>query len=242
MPHRHAIHRLVLVAGLLGWALPGFAAPTITPQMFEDMAHSITGQADLPVETLKVLERDGQLFFISGNGRYVFRGEVYDTWTQTPIDTIPQARHSASRILLDKMGVRISELFTLQLGDGPQQVVFFTDPQCTHCHALADEARALGAEYTFWLVPVPALGDESNRLVRRLACARDTGQQLAALLNGTIGDLATLETCPDEGYTRNLLTATRIGVDGIPYLIAADGRVSRGRPGNFKHWLAGEAN
>lgn len=241
MPHRHAIHRLLLV-GLLASALPGLAAPAITPQMFEEMAQSITGQAELPVETLKVLERNGQLFFVSGNGRYLFRGELYDTWTQAPIDTLQQARQSVSRVPLDKMGVQISELFALRLGEGPHQVVFFTDPQCSHCHALADEARALGAQYTFWLVPVPALGDESNRLVRRLACARDPDQQLAALLNGTIDDLATLERCPEAAYTRNLLTATRIGVDGIPYLIAADGRVSRGRPGNFALWLAGEAH
>jgi thiol:disulfide interchange protein DsbC len=232
---------LALVVGL-GFAEISHAAKPITPSTVEQVAKSITGQASLPVDGLKVLEANGKLYFISGNGRYVFRGEVYDTWLQSHIDTIAQAQESSSRILLSKMGVRIDDLLTVRMGHGAKEVVFFTDPQCSQCHALANEADQYTNEYTFVFVPVPALGDESNRLIKRLACARDERQQLDALLHGTIEQLETLNKCPEEKYAKSLVTANLLGVDGIPYLISDDGRVSRGRPKNFEAWLSGKGD
>ncbi|QEU26674.1 DsbC family protein [Pseudomonas luteola] len=232
---------LALVVGL-GLAESALAAKPITPQTIEQAAKTITGQASLPVDGMKVLQSEGKLYFISGNGRYVFRGEVYDTWLQSHIDTIAQAQESSSRILLSKMGVKVDDLLSIRMGHGAKEVVFFTDPQCSYCHALANEANQYTSEYTFVFVPVPALGDESNRLIKRLACARDERQQLDALLNGTIEQLETLNKCPEEKYAKSLVTANLLGVDGIPYLISDDGRVSRGRPKNFEAWLSGKGD
>ncbi|WP_409440508.1 disulfide isomerase DsbC N-terminal domain-containing protein, partial [Pseudomonas sp.] len=115
---------LALVAGL-GLAESALAAKPITPQTIEQAAKTITGQASLPVDGMKVLQSEGKLYFISGNGRYVFRGEVYDTWLQSHIDTIAQAQESSSRILLSKMGVKIDDLLSIRMGHGAKEVVFF---------------------------------------------------------------------------------------------------------------------
>ncbi|OZT19298.1 disulfide isomerase, partial [Salmonella enterica subsp. enterica serovar Heidelberg] len=39
-------------------------------------------------------------------------------------------------------------------------------------------------------------------------------------------------------YDQTLLPAHFIGFEGVPFVVAPDGRVSKGRPSNLKSWLA----
>ncbi len=135
------------------------------------------------------------------------------------------------------MGLDIESLNMVSLGSGPKQVIAFVDQRCQYCHALMSDAKTLANQYTFKFVAIPVLGEESNQLAKAMSCAKNKKQALTALLNNTLDKLPTQAPCPTEKYDRTLLTAQLMNIEGVPYVIAPDGRISYGRPANLKGWL-----
>ena len=76
-----------------------------------------------------VKTKSGQTYFVSKNGRFVFQGQLIDTWFRRTIDELSEARN-AHRVPLEKMGVKLDELATLSFGnqDIPKQATIFVDP------------------------------------------------------------------------------------------------------------------
>ncbi|TFT44863.1 DsbC family protein, partial [Proteus mirabilis] len=60
-----------------------------------------------------------------------------------------------------------------------------------------------------------------------------------ALLNGRISNLEQDDTCNLEPMQRTLVTAQILGIQGVPFIVANDGRISRGRPYDLSAWLEG---
>jgi thiol:disulfide interchange protein DsbC len=83
------------------------------------------------------------------------------------------------------------------------------------------------------------LGPDSERQVRQLGCARDKKAATDALLSGRIGNLDQDDACNLEPMQRTLVTAQILGIQGVPFIVANDGRISRGRPYDLSAWLEG---
>ncbi|HAU6494876.1 TPA: DsbC family protein, partial [Citrobacter freundii] len=179
----------------------------------------------------------GQIMFLSENGRFVISGQIYDLWSKKPLNTMSQMRDVAERIHFKSMGMDVDTLNTVSMGRGDKEVVVFVDPRCAVCHQLMGDAKSLVDDYTFKFIVIPALGAESNRLAKNLYCAKDKTHALDALMNNTLGSLPSKETCDPGQYDQTLLTAHFIGIEGVPFVVAPDGRVSKGRPKNLKSWL-----
>lgn len=235
--------RALLTTALLAGSVA--AAPVMAQTSFEDFDFSdldIRGVVELPINGMSAVDNGGQVFFTSSNGRFVIVGEIYDLWKGGSLDSMSQIQDAATRIHLDGLDIDTANLNTVSFGTGERTVTIFTDPLCEHCHALTQEAKQYAEDFTFDLVVVPALGDRSHELAKQLYCAEEKETQgVDALLNGTIATLPTVAECDTTGYDRTLMTAELLGVDGVPFVIADDGRVNRGRPSNFADWLyAGE--
>lgn len=97
-------------------ALSVFAAvvPVVGESLAEDAfaAPSIARMARLPVGGLQAVETtDGDLLFLSDNGRYVFRGAAVDLWHGTKLTEFEVVQRLAGRIDLD-----VGELGAIDLG------------------------------------------------------------------------------------------------------------------------------
>lgn len=201
----------------------------------------IDGAVTLPIKGVQAIESQGQIHFISDNGRYLFVGQLVDMWSpEKNLSTFSQIKKSAELLNLRAMGADIDNLNTMVIGTGQKEVVAFVDPKCGICHKLMADAKTMGGEYSFKFISVPALGDESNALSRRLFCAEDKKQRLVAFMNNTIKTLPQQKNCNTAGYDKTLLVATLLPVDGVPFVIAPDGRSSKGYPKNLNAWLKGD--
>ena len=61
-----------------------------------------------------------------------------------------------------------------------------------------------------------------------------------ALFAGTLNSLPAPEgACGQTAAQRALVTAQLLGIAGVPYLIAPDGRLQQGVPADLKAWLEG---
>ncbi|MCA2453739.1 DsbC family protein, partial [Vibrio alginolyticus] len=47
------------------------------------------------------------------------------------------------------------------------------------------------------------------------------------------------DACNLEPMQRTLVTAQILGIQGVPFIVANDGRISRGRPYDLSAWLEG---
>lgn len=202
-------------------------------------ANKLEAVVHLPIKSLKAVEANGEIFYMSENGRFVLRGQLYDIWYKDTLDTINQINDSATRIHFNRMGTNFDDFNTISIGTGNKQAVAFVDPLCTICHKLMADAEDLGKEYTFKFVVVPALGDESNKLARHLFCAENSEDAAKAYMNNTLATVAQKENCDTAQYDQTLLMAHLLDVKGVPFVVAPDGRYSQGRPKELKSWLEG---
>lgn len=185
----------------------------------------------MPMQEMKVIESNGQLLFMSPNARFVFKGTMHDVWQQTELSTIEQVDHALKTINVDRLGFKVDDLNTISIGEGPKRVIVFVDPLCKACDGLLKTLESKRSQYTFKIIVVPALGDESQRLSRNLFCAKDKSKAFDYLLSKRIGELEQREGCDTGNYDVTLTVATLFNIRAVPFWIAPDGRfTSRGDP------------
>ena len=132
------------------------------------------------------------------------------------------------------------------VGTGSKTVTVFVDPQCGWCHRLMDEVNADAAiqkDYTFRFVVVGILGPESQRLAKAMSCAKTTDQKTKwdALRAGKKGidKLEAGKDCDESRYTKSQSARTGLGFNGVPFLVAPDGRTAGGKPADLRAFLEG---
>ena len=192
---------------------------------------------NLPLSGLRAVSQDGQIHFLSETGRFVITGQIYDVLSQKYLDRFDEIREVSERIPLHKLpGINLSLMNTFSHGTGAQQVTVFVDPECEPCRKLMNDAEKL-TDYTFTYIPVPAFGEASNVLGKRLACARSEEEGYEALKQGKVSSLPVLNDCQNLKNDTTLLIAHMLRVDGVPFVIAPNGSVARGYVHNLKEWL-----
>ncbi len=204
---------------------------------------NIEGLKALPVHGLNMVKAGGKTFFMSDNGRFVITGTLLDVWNRVAVTELDQVDQIANRIDLSKMKLKIDDLGPATIGTGKAQVVVFVDPRCPYCGKVQKQMEALKSQYTFKLVPIPVLGTESQSLVVKIGCllqtpAKDKARD--ALMHQAYDTLPSEidSKCDREPVQRAMVTAKLFGIDGVPFLIAPDGRTFKGAPDSLADWLA----
>ena len=200
-----------------------------------------TATTPLPINGMVAAVKNDKLAFVSDNGRFVFRGTLYDTWSQKEITSLADADRAFSYIDLAKLRFQVDDLAPFTYGTGPKEVVIFTDPQCPSCNQLLQDLKKVEG-YTFKILELSAMGPESGRIVRSLHCAKDKAEALAVALGETkprvvdqVGD-----DCDTSAIGKRIISAQMFGVKGVPFMIRNDGLVRHGyEKGSLQSWLAG---
>ncbi|CAD6875392.1 DsbC family protein [Methylomonas fluvii] len=241
---------LLLLAPLLVTSA-SFAANPPKPAISEIAAGllsiKIDGMQDLPITGLKMVKTGEQTVFISSNGRFALTGgKLMDIWTQQEIKDLPDIDKIANRIDLSRMKLNVDDLGPVAIGHGKTSVLVFIDPLCPYCGKVMKDLQALQDQYTFKLVMVPILGPESQNIVVQLTCqlgSSDTKLKDSVRDRLLKQDYAGLPTeppspCNKEPLQKSVVTAKLFGLQGVPFLIAPDGRTHSGAPDVLADWLA----
>jgi thiol:disulfide interchange protein DsbC len=182
---------------------------------------------------------DGAVYFLSGNGRWVVRGEAYDLWQGERLRDFDAVRASTRVIRLQGLGRIWEDLAPIAFGTGPEELVVFTDPRCPVCEALLGRLRAVADRYRIVVLQIPLLGDASGRIVRAVHCAADADAARAAVFDGRpAAALVERPDCDGRPILRRLAAAQLIGLQGVPFMIhGRDGRFVEGAPEDLDAWL-----
>lgn len=203
---------------------------------------------DMGISKVRAVKgRDGTIMYIADMGRFAFTGSVYDLWQKKQLTTIEEISDAVSRMDLSGLNLKLETLNLARFGTGREHVTIFVDPLCGWCHKLMNEVVAdasLRDEYTFDFLVIPALGGSSAKLAERLFCSESNAEKRFDVLRAGregIERLPESSACANEGYERTQMTATFLGVEAVPFVIAPDGRFSRGKPASLRGFLRGRA-
>jgi thiol:disulfide interchange protein DsbC len=195
-----------------------------------------------PMSGMVMVENaQGEIMFLSDNGRFAFTGSIIDTWSGKKIENFDDAE-SLSKLPMEKLGKAFeSELAGFEIGKGKQTSYVFFDPYCDHCHKIIKTAMSElseSKEHKIKFLFLPVLGQKSESATVGLFCEnpKDVAQRV---LEGRFEDLKAKPECKTrlDSMQKNLATAQILGIKGVPYLIRHDGKFLAGAPNDFMEWL-----
>ncbi len=208
----------------------------------------IKKMVSIPTNAIHVVQaEDGYTMYIIDNGHFALVGNLVDIWNQKVLTTPDEIQEAISKIDLKRIGFKVENLNHITLGKGKEVVTVFVDPRCGYCHQLMSEINAdpmFLKSYTFHFIITPVLGKPSQILSKKLLCTTETDQK--AKFDALRGGSRAIDALPmdsdgvcenEDQLNKTTLIAKAIGLQGVPMVIAPDGRFSRGKPESLKDFL-----
>ena len=161
----------------------------------------------------------GQVIYVSGDGKYVVSGVVWDAAARK---NLTEARYAGIRkAALDNVPADKRIIFPAK--NPKYSVTVFTDIDCGYCRRLHQEMaqyNELGITVEYLFFPRAGRGSESWNKAVSVWCAADRNGAMTAAKNG--------EPVPNKTDCSNPVEADyelgqTIGVSGTPAVITADG-------------------
>lgn len=156
------------------------------------------------------------------SGRYFIFGHLFDM--QQQVDLTAQRKRDSKKT--EYPAQYLDQAIKTVKGDGSRSVVVFSDPDCHYCKQLDGELNRLDnvTIYTF-LYPLESLHPEAKTKAISVWCAPNKAKAWSELMLSS--KKPQLAAC-NNPVNDNLALGSRLGVVGVPTLIAADGRVLPG--------------
>lgn len=197
----------------------------------------------LPVKGMLAAVKNGKIAFVSDNGRFVFQGRLYDTWSQKDVTTLEEAKRANDYLELKKLKFNVDELSPHVIGSGDKTIVVFYDPYCPTCKDLmADAQQEQG--YVFKFVAIPVMGPESTKAVRYAHCTSDKENAVKVLLGKVLPkDIPDdkFEMCDTTSIAKRVVSTQLFGLQGVPFIVRDDGLIRSGYvKGQLSNWLMAE--
>lgn len=179
--------------------------------------------APTPMAGLYQTIANGQVLYLTGDGRYVIQGDAFDVENRTSL-----AAGTMNRLRGDAIAVLQADQMIRYAPANPKYTVtVFTDVDCPYCrafHANIAEINKLGiaVDYLFW--PRTGLDTPSARKAVDVWCASD---RQAALTRAFEGQVASRAKCQSP-VAHDFNLGVDLGVEGTPTIIADNGVVLGG--------------
>ena len=162
------------------------------------------------------------LAYVDASGQYFLFGHLYDMTTQR--DLTVERKDTLARV--DFAALPLADAVKEVRGTGARSLAIFSDPDCPYCRRLEAEIKNLSdvTLYTF-LMPIASLHPEARSKAIAVWCAPDRVEAWHALMWDDKQIPA--QECAHP-VDRNVVLGERLGINGTPTLVAADGRVLPG--------------
>lgn len=172
--------------------------------------------------------------YTDATGRYFVFGHLFDLQTQRDLT----AERLAAQQRVAFADLPLSDAIQTVRGAGERVLAVFSDPDCPYCRRLEDELAKLDnvTVYTF-AYPLESLHPQARDKAVAVWCAPDRARAWAELMQ--TGKAPPRRSCAHP-VERNIALAQRLGIQGTPTLLSADGRLLPGAATSerIEQWLA----
>jgi thiol:disulfide interchange protein DsbC len=160
------------------------------------------------------------IIYVSGDGRYIVKGDIFDLST---LDNITGARRAAARVdAFASLGYDDMIEFAPKNGEVKRTLYVYTDIDCGYCRKMHQEVGLLndaGIAVRYLAYPRSGIGGESYKKAVSVWCAADRPQALTASKAGQKIENA---ECPNP-VTKFYHMGEAMGVRGTPAVYSDDG-------------------
>ncbi|MDH3452020.1 MAG: DsbC family protein, partial [Gammaproteobacteria bacterium] len=212
------IHRS-LAAAILALSIVGGAAQANEAedalrkafmQRFPDAR--ITHLVESPIAGIYEIGLGSRVFYVSGDGRYVFNGKLIDLETREDLTEGYLAKVRTKTLAeFDESRMIIFE----PKGETKHTITTFTDVDCGYCrkmHSEIDSYADLGIRVRYMLYPRAGVESESYEKAVSVWCAENQREELTFAKQGGVPDRRTCE----NPVTEHMSLARQLGLQGTP--------------------------
>jgi thiol:disulfide interchange protein DsbC len=216
------------VALPLGFVAAGAFAQALTK---EELAAKLNGIevsdiSDSPVPGIYQVAVGASVAYVTNDGRYIIRGDIYDA--ETSANVTEETRAAARVDMLEAVDPASMIVFKPANGAVKHTIHIFTDVDCGYCrqfHREIDKVTALGIEVRYLFYPRTGPNTESWAKADQVWCAPNRNAALTrAKLGGEIPEGQACNTAVESQYE----LGRRIGVRGTPAIFSDTGELIGG--------------
>ena len=212
-----------LIALPLGFVAAAAFAEELTKEQLASQLNGVevTDISDSPVPGIYQVAVGANVAYVTADGRYIIRGDIYDTETSA---NLTEGTRAQTRVAM-LASVDPASMIVFKPADGKVKhtVTIFTDIDCGYCrqfHREIDQVLALGIEVHYLFYPRTGRNTESWTKADHVWCAADHNEALTrAKLGGDVPDASCGNTPVEAHYT----LGQRIGVRGTPAVFNEQG-------------------
>jgi thiol:disulfide interchange protein DsbC len=192
----------------LALLLPDIRFDSVEPSQVEGLYEAVVGT---------------QLVYVTGDGRYLLKGEVIDIEKRESI-TQPRLNQLTSAAV-NQVGEERMVIFSPQ--EIKHTITVFTDIDCGYCRKLHQDMakyheRGINVRYLFY--PRAGVNSDSYRKAVGVWCADD---RKAAMTTAKSGAEVAYAEC-ENPVQEHMQLGERLGVTGTPAIVLANGRMIPG--------------
>jgi thiol:disulfide interchange protein DsbC len=181
---------------------------------------------DSPIKGLYQITLGSTVAYITNDGRYLFKGDIYDA--DTSANLTEETRAQARVAMLASVDPKSMIVFKPKDGKVKHTVTVFTDVDCGYCrqfHREIDKVTALGIEVHYLFFPRTGPNTESWEKAERVWCAPDRN---AALTKAKLGGDLPKPSCGNTPVEEHWSLGRKIGVRGTPSMFSESGELVGG--------------
>lgn len=226
MPTRRTLAALIALP--LGFAAAVVSAQELTREELASRLNGIEAQdiSDAPVPGLYQVAVGANVAYVTKDGRYIIRGDIYNAETSENVSEETRAKARVS--MLESVDPASAIVFKPANGEVKHKITIFTDIDCGYCrqfHREIDKVTALGIEVRYLFFPRTGPNTESWAKADQVWCAQNHNQALTrAKLGGEIPEVAACNSPVESHYA----LGQRIGVRGTPAIFSESGELIGG--------------
>ncbi len=201
---------IAIITKVLAELMPQGKADSIKPTPFPGMYEALFGP---------------QIIYISGDGRYMFEGDLYDLKNRM---NLTEAKRRVGRAkTVREMDEKDMIVFAPAAGKLKHTITAFTDIDCGYCrkmHKQMKQYNELGIAMRYLAYPRSGVNTPSYYKAVSVWCAEDRQAAMTQSKSGT-----TLSKADCENPVRQHMEAAKaVGVTGTPTMVLENGRVIPG--------------
>lgn len=184
----------------------------------------IKSVSETPIEGLYEVHTQGNVNYMSADGRYIVTGDLFDQKTNTNI-----TEQIKGKLRKERMDTYDDDQMLVYKAIGEEKYVLtvFTDTSCGYCRKLHDDMETLNKEgitVRYLLYPRRGMQAASASVMESVWCADDP---LKAMDRAKSGRSVKTATC-ENPIADHLALGREFGLRGTPMLVAQDGAVIPG--------------
>jgi len=191
--------------------------------------HALRIKADriAPVDkqsNLIEIDSNGETFFASADGRYLFFGQTIDTSGALPVNLTLLSNHRKAQALVNK-----GSAITYKAKNQKAELIVFTDITCGYCqrfHASMPQLNSEGITVHYLAFPREGIDSQSSADMQNAFCAKSPQEALDALMNRL--SVPAVKNCSRHDVRDHLALAKMVDVKGTPTIMLPTGQVEAG--------------